>query len=460
MDAIGVLKNDLRVALPPKAAVALRRRWAIWGIFGAIFVISYFHRVAPGVVAKDLMAAFQASGAILGVLSALYLYIYAAMQIPVGVLADTWGPRSTLALGGVVMASGSLLFGLAGTLGLAYVGRTLVGLGASFIFVCGLRIVATWYRAREFGTLSGLTVTLGSLGGLVATTPLAALVDAVGWRETFVLVAVATFLLAGLGWVVVRDRPSDLGLPSIQAIERSEGLPVADEDRRASVAGVWRGLVKVLKNPGTWAPCFAFFGIYGSLISFTGLWGVPYLRDVYGLSRGAAAWYMMLSALGFGIGSPLAGSLSDRIIGRRRAPYTACFSAYTLLWAVMALAPDGRLPPIALGPLCFLLGLFGGGLIITWAASREVNPPEFAGIATGVANAGGMLGGAIMQGVLGEVLDSGWKGVSVAGARVYPAAAYRLTFWICLGSALAATACTLAVRETYCQNIYAERLSA
>ena len=91
----------------------LRRRWVIWASLVLVYIIGHFHRVAPAVIAEDLMRAFQTSGVLLGVLASTYFYTYAFMQIPAGMLADTLGPRKTVTLGTIVMGLGALLFGLA-----------------------------------------------------------------------------------------------------------------------------------------------------------------------------------------------------------------------------------------------------------------------------------------------------------------------------------------------------------
>jgi len=148
-------------------------RWAVLVVPALLYFLSYFHRVAPVVVASDLMAAFAVSAAVLGTLSAVYPYCFAAMALPGGSLADILGPRKTLTLGGVSMSAGSILFGLAPGFGAAFTGRLLVGLGASVLLIAGLRLAAEWFRTDEFATVAGGAQSVGSLGALAGTTPLA-----------------------------------------------------------------------------------------------------------------------------------------------------------------------------------------------------------------------------------------------------------------------------------------------
>jgi sugar phosphate permease len=173
----------------------------------ALYFFSYFHRVAPAVVAADLMRAFGITAASLALLAAVYPYVFAAMALLAGSLADGVGPRWTLAAGGVAMAVGTALFGLAPTFGVALAGRLVMGVGASVILIAWLSLIAAWFRADEFATAAGWTQTVGNVGGLAASLPLALLVEAAGWRQTFVLIGSVTLLLALVLVVVVRDRP-------------------------------------------------------------------------------------------------------------------------------------------------------------------------------------------------------------------------------------------------------------
>ncbi|MBI3003400.1 MAG: MFS transporter [candidate division NC10 bacterium] len=438
--------------MEPEGVARYRRaRWGIWAVAAAVFFVSYFHRVAPAVVAKDLMAEFRTTGAILGVLVAGYLHVYAVMQIPAGLLADVVGPRGTLLAGAVGMALGSALFAAAPNLPLAYAGRFLTGLGASVIFVCLMKVVANWFRPREFATLSGLSVTVGNLAAVVAATPLALLAAAIGWRGSFFLVAALTALLAGLTWRFVYARPEDIGIPSPALFEGSGVRPAAPAAR------VGEGLRIVLANRHTWPAFFVFFGLYSTLITFVGLWGVPYLRDVYGMPTTRAANLMALTSAGLLVGGPLAGLLSDRLLARRRLPYLGFSLAYGLLWGLLAFSPGTRPPEAWLPALAFSLGFASAGLVLTWVCATEVNPPHYAGLATATVNTGGFLGAAVLQVLLGAVLDARWAGAMEGGARVYSPEAYGMAFTVCFGVAAAAALLAGLVTETHGRNVW-ERL--
>src|SRR5216683_483064 len=205
----------------------------MWGIPAFVFFFAFLHRVAPGVIVKEIMQAFGASGEIVGLLSAMYFYSYAAFMIPAGVLIDGFGVRS------VVMALGSLAMGLAASQGALMTGRFLVGAGATVTFIGCLKIAADWFPPSHFATLSAVTATVGILGAIGGTAPLAALVALAGWRGAFTIIAVVTLAGAAACYAVVRDRPP--GAPVISA--PAQGL-----------GAVLHGMMEVLANRHTWPP--------------------------------------------------------------------------------------------------------------------------------------------------------------------------------------------------------------
>jgi MFS family permease len=391
------------------------------------------------VIAKELMQAFGATGAIVGLLSATYFYAYAGLMIPGGLLIDTFGVRKVVAVGGAVMGLGALLMGAAPTQTQLFGGRFLVGLGGSVTFVGTLKIAATWFPASLFGTLSALTATAGVLGSLIATAPLAWLVTRLGWRGALAGVGLATLLGAVLTIWLVRDRPEGTG---------------AREGPAPSLPAVLRGTGEILRNPHTWPPFLVFFFLYAA-VGNQMLWVVPYLRDVYGLTTTDAAFYAAATATALLVTGPLTGVVSDRVVRRRKLPYMVLLTAQVVLWAVFV-ATLGTLPLTGVWTLFFLQGVVGGAFVLTFPIAREVNPPPLAGVAVAVVNFGAFLGAALTQGPLGAVLDAWWAGVLVDGARVYPVEAYRAAFGACATFVLASALLTLLLRETGGRNIYAE----
>ena len=409
----------------------------MWGIPALGFLIAFFHRAAPGVIAKELMQAFGMTGAEVGLLSAMYFYSYAGFMVPGGLLIDSAGPRWVIAGGGLVMGLGSLAMGLAASPLALFAGRLLVGLGATVTFTGALKIAANWFPPSQFGMMSALTATVGILGALVGSAPLAVLVAGLSWRGALILVGAVTMAGALLCAAVVRDRPGSGHEPRPRAGSRAEVLA---------------GMVQVLRNRHTWPPFLCFFFLYAAMGNFF-LWSVPFLRDVYGLPTTRAALYASLPSLALLASAPITGYLSDRVLHRRKLPYTVLASGQFLVWLAFLLTL-GTLPLPGVCLLFLLLGVVGGAFVLTWPLGAEVNPPALSGIAVAVTNLGGFVGAALTQGPVGAMLDARWTGAMAEGARVYPVASYRDGFAICALLVLVGAAITLLLQETRGENVF------
>ncbi|QFY91156.1 MFS transporter [Magnetovirga frankeli] len=403
----------------------------------------YFHRMAPAVVSGELMLAFSTTGATLGSLAAVYYYIYTAMQIPAGVLADTLGARTVVTLGNAVAGLGSILFGLAETLEMAYLGRFLVGLGVSVIFVGLMKSNTLWFRDRIYGLISGITLLLGNLGSVLAAAPLAWLLAHASWRSIFVGIGVFSLLLALLSAWRVRNRPEDAGFPSLHSLDGR----VPDPEREHH----WlRELFGVCRNRRIWPGFWFNFGMAGGLFAFAGLWGVPLLRDLHELSRDEAAQYTTLTLLAMAIGTLLSGWISDRL-GRRKVVMMTSALLYCLAWLALLWLPwsagwSGML-------LFGLIGLTGSGFVLSYACAKEVCTPALSGMAISLVNTGLFLGAAIMQPLFGWVLDQGWDGTLHEGLRRYALADYQQAMLLMLGFAVIALIASSRITETGGRNL-------
>jgi MFS family permease len=409
----------------------------MWAIPAFLFLFAFFHRVAPGVFAKELMQTFGVTGAVVGLLSATYFYAYAGLMIPAGVLLDRLGVRRVVGAGGVVMGAGTFLMAIAPDPLLLFGGRFLVGAGAAVMFVGALKIAAAWFPVSYFATLSAATAATGVLGGLVATAPLAWLATGFGWRGALGVVGAVTLVGAILCLGLVRDQPPRRDRVATPALGWSEVLA---------------GLGRVLGNRDTWPPFVAFFFLYSATNNLF-FWIVPCLRDVYGLDMAGAALYATATSIALLVAGPLTGFLSDRVLRRRRRPYAVLTAAQFALWIVFVVTL-GRLPLWGLYALLLGMGLVGAAFVVTWPLGREVNPPELAGVAVAVVNLGGFVGAALTQGPLGALLDARWTGEMLGGARTYPVEAYRASFGASAGLILCAWLTSLFFRETRGQNVY------
>jgi MFS family permease len=393
------------------------------------YLLSFFHRVAPAAISGDLQATFDIGGAQLGTLAATYFYVYTLMQLPTGILADTLGPRRILFWGGLVAGGGAILFGLAPSFELAFLGRTLVGLGVSVTFIAMLKLIALGYDERRFASMTGLCMLIGNLGSILAGAPLAWVTQVSGWRPVFVVVGLLSILMAFASRAWVLDTPAG-------KVDRT----------------VWlSGLLTVVRNRATWPGFFANAGLAGAFFTFAGLWAVPYLTQMHDMSRGVASNHVSIYFLGFALGSALWGRLSDSL-GKRKAVALVASGLHVLGWLVWLLTDS--LPLLATYTLCVVMGLASAGFTLSWASAKEVNPPQLSGMATSMVNVGVFLGPAILQPLTGWVMERSWDGRIENGVRIYSAADWHNGLLLISAAAVAGWLATLLVKETGCRNIW------
>jgi MFS family permease len=420
----------------PPATVA----WAIWGLGSLVYLIAFFQRVAPAVMTEQLMAEFAIGGAALGNLSAFYFYAYVAMQIPTGLLADRWGPRRLLTAGTAMAAAGGALFALAPNLAWASAGRLLVGASVGVGFVSMLKLSSHWIAPRQFALVSGLLLMMGLTGAAFAGVPLRLLVDAFGWRDVMAAFAAFTAMLAVALWLFLRDDPAERGYAS-----HFHGSGEAPHEH----APILKSLAEVLSYRNIWLLGLVPVGFSGAVLTFAGLWGVPWLRQVHGLEAKSAAAITTVMLVAWGIGGPLLGALSTRG-GRRKPLYLASGVLAAAGWAAVIWLP---LPLALLVPLLAATGFVSGNIIIGFAWAKESVPLRLMGTASGVVNMGPLMGGMILQPVVGWMLDRHWGGALANGARIYDAAAYQAGFALLFVTIAVALGGLLFARESYCKQV-------
>ena len=407
-----------------------KQRVLIWATIAIAFLTGYFHRTVIGVVADRLMQDFAIERATdLGILASIYFWTYAALQIPAGVFADWFGPRRVITLALLISAAGALLFAYADNLATLYWARFITTVGIGVIFVSLIKIQSNWFRAREFATMSGLIVLIGNSGSLLSASPMAFIVESWGWRTAFQLIGVYSLLMAVVCWLVVRNRPEDCGLPSMNEIEIREGHPpIPWGDHNLCISEC---INSVLQNPRTWPPVIAATTLYGVYMALLGVWWVPYLMQVHQIPRVEASHHVFLMVIGNMIGAPLLGFLSDRIYCRRW-PYVGSALLFAAAVLLLYFVIGAKAPLLTLYLIALMLGLGISGLTLTIACVKDVNPPQATGIAAGITNCGPFIGAAIMQPAFGWVLDRNWAGLSENGIKIYPPVAYENAFLLCL----------------------------
>lgn len=416
--------------------------WFIWGLGALFYLVGFFQRVAPGVMTGELMQDFHISASGLGHLSGLYFYAYVAMQIPTGILADTLGPRKLLTAGCLVAGLGTLLFALSPVYFWAGLGRLLIGGSVAVAFVGVLKLSSSWFPERFYAFVAGNALSIGLIGAVTAGPPLRFLMDTFHWRKVIGLTGVMTLGLGGLIWFVVRDWPQEKGYPGFtEKIPRPVPL---------SFRSICQGLLTVLEYRNTWLLFIIPGGIVGCILTFSGLWGVPYLISHHQLSPARAAALTSVLLVGWALGSPFFGWVSD-YLGKRKPIYIIGSMGVSLGWSLILFWESLTFLPLAL--ILFVTGFFSGCMIISFAFARESVPPSLSGTVSGLTNMGVMMGPMLLQPLVGLILDRHWTGRMLEGVRVYSLNAYEIGFIPMMGWALLSVLLLLFTRETHCRQM-------
>ncbi len=392
------------------------QRWLILFFLNALYFFVYFHRVSIGVLAPSLMEAFSATGASLGGMASAYFYPYALSQPAVGMLTDRFGARKILTFSTVLGFLGALLFGVAPTLFVAAIGRGLIGLGAAGVFVPAVKVLLQWFGPKSFGQMNAVLLAVGNVGAMVASTPFAWMNQQIGWRISFFLIAGIILILGLFSWKFIQDSPIEIP-------------PAPEEKSRKSNSGPGK-LADLFANRFFWIMLLLFFAFGGPFSTFQGLWGYPFLVDVFGYGKLEAGNLIMIIAVGVIAGGPVLGYLTDKpLYSRRRQFLSACLLIQVVNWICIAfLSP--RFGSFALGLSFFIMGMMvAGTLAIVWTIVREEAPSGKMGTFMGWLNPAPFLGVAAFQPLTGYLMDR----VGRTGGA-FPFAAYQNAFILCFSS--------------------------
>ena len=314
-----------------KAHTGVRLIALVFVPFACGFFISILLRYVNAVIAKDLVADFALSAAELGLLTSTYFLVFAAFQIPLGVLLDRFGPRRVLAVLLCFAAAGAFVFGAAQGVGTLTLGRALLGLGVSGCLMGSIKAFTLWFPLSRLATLNGWILAIGALGAMSATAPVELIAEAWGWRPIFYGLAGACATVAALIFLVVPEKP----------------LPGAGDSwgRQFSELG------EILSNTYFWRVALPLIAVHGAYQALQGLWLAPWLGDVGGLERAAVANYLLIGSLAYGVGSVVFGTLADRMAGAgisRLSAYKFGMSlALTAFFAIALGAHEGVIVIVA-----------------------------------------------------------------------------------------------------------------
>jgi sugar phosphate permease len=386
----------------------------------------------------ELMRDFNIHAGQLGNFSAAYFYAYVLMQIPTGMLVDSLGARRLLIVGSLAAAVGTTMFGATSSLPIAFVGRAIVGGATAVGWVVTLKLATHWFPSSRFAVLSGLGLLLGNIGALVAQVPLRILVEHFGWRVVAIGSASVVLAVGAAAWALVANDPADRGFLSHAPRELQRGAT-----RPLTPLSFWR----IFSYRNTWLIFFAQGSFVGAMLSFTGLWGPPYLMQRFGIAATRAAGICSVMIVCWAIASPICGYLSDRL-QRRKPIYFAGAIAATCGWATLFYAP---LSLVGFTVVAGLTSFACGAVILGFAYAKESVPVQFLGTISGAINVGNMIGPTLLQPAIGRVLDNRWSGALVDGARVYSVEAFQSAFLMIVAWAVLGCLLIAGTRETHCR---------
>lgn len=392
------------------------RSWLIWFTGALVYLLAVFHRASFGVAGLEAAERFGVGATALSTFTVLQVAVYAAMQIPTGMLVDRFGPRRVLTASVLFLGLGQVLLAVATSYPTGLLARGVLGFGDALTFVSVLRLTAAHFSGRHYPLVSSLTTAMGYVGNLVATVPLASLLASQGWTPTFLIVGLVTAVFAVVVLLRVRDTPDGHREP---AAENHEPGVV-----RIRVRQAWR-------LPATRLGFWVHFTTMFAPNVLTLLWGVPFLVNGEGFTKSAASALLMVFVFGAMFGGPAVGA----IVGRRpslRMPFVASYIVIAFaVWAVL-LGWSGSIPLVVLIPGFALLALGGPASTIAFMLARDYNPLQRVGTATGVVNVGGFVAttlGALSIGALVQLTGGEYRIALLAIVVVLAVGAFRLLTW-------------------------------
>ncbi len=371
----------------------MSRRWSIFVITSAHFFLSQFYRTSNAVIAPQLIRDLALDTEALGFMSASFFYAFACTQIPLSLLLDKIGARIMMTVLSLVGILGALIFSWADSLGLGLIGRILLGIGMACNLMGTLKLVADWFTPRTFATLSGVVFSIGTLGNIIATSPLVLLVEQVGWRNSFQLIAGLNLLLTVMLYFIVRDKPDSLESRS------------PDNADTGSFHQAVANMRLLFHHKDYWIISISTFVRYGVFAAFQALWAGPYLIEVMGYSAVDAGNLILLMNIGLLVGGPLWGGVSDRLFYTRKWIIVISLIILTAITFAFSTVPPGT-KIIALAILFFGFGFLSGGGLLMYPHIKELMPSEMSGAAMTGINFFTMIGPAVFLQGLGIMMQA------------------------------------------------------
>ncbi|NGX28193.1 MAG: putative sulfoacetate transporter SauU [Candidatus Anoxychlamydiales bacterium] len=388
-------------------------KWLIWGLAATFYFYEFVLRVSPSVMVSELMESFGITASTVGILSAFYLYAYAPMQIPVGIVMDHFGVKKVLSIASLICGIGAVLFAATNYLSIASFGRFLIGTGSAFAFIAMIYITSHWFSLKKRAFLIGIANSLAMLGASAgAGGPLSVLIKNFGWQRIITILGFFGIFLGVVIYIVFKFDNKD---------ERVEEK-TAQKDTH-----IFKNLQKVISKKNTWINSFAALFFYITTTAFGGLWGLSFVQTAYDVSKDVAGYAISMIFLGWLIGGPLMGLISD-LIGKRTTTIRIGIIGALICLFIVIYFPVVHI--YAVYGLLFLLGLFSSAELLNFSLAIELNSFRAKATAAAFTNFVISCGDAASQYIVGFLLDNTWSGKIVEGIRYYGTREYQIALSI------------------------------
>ena len=413
----------------------MRRRlrklqWPMYIIAILCYMLTMFHRMTPSIMGPDLVADLKLTAVAFGFMGLAFTWVYALAQAPVGTIMDKIGARKGLTAILILGTIGGIFFGLAQSFTFLVIGRVLLALSVSGFLIGGAKITSAWFTTAQYPILWGLFMGLGSLGSVLGTAPLSALMDGVGWRSAMIGVAIFSLVLAIVAYTVLRDSPAEKGL-----LTPDELAGVMQEPKAVEESTEQAGIGLVLRSPLLWLVFLLSLGANSHAQCFGGLWEGVYLSNVFGFDNATIGNILIWYAWGIVAGCFLSGPTVRALGSRRTMFYGVIIIALNWIWLMTH--PDS----LSIVQLCVFNFLLGGlqmfVISTTFIFCQETFPQSHLGTAIGFLNTFvWVVAAGIGQQVWGVIIDAVSKGV-----QPYPISAFTAAMWFNLALSIIAIIC-------------------
>ena len=390
------------------STITQRKAYLNWAPLAGFFFFQFLIRVSPSVMAGDIQRHFGVTAAEFGDLVSFFYIGYAALQLPIGLLLDMYGPRYLGTICVCLLGLGTILLGTSSCWSVALLSRLLIGMGASGAFISAAQVVRTYFPENRYTMLVSITVTIGLIGAIIGGAPVTYLVHAVGWQNALLILGSIAIALAGLIYGVVKNPPK---------IEKSQ-------NQGKILKACWHDFIKhriIL---------VAIFGALmgGPLYAIADGFGVSYFIQGLGLSPAEAAFLPSLITIGMAIGGPVLGWISDKYQSYRLITQLCAIGMAVCLVLIFGLGQSlsGGALYAVVGTLLFLVGVLCNYQVMVFSLVVLNTSKEVSGSMIGIVNTVNMFGGAFFPSLIGRILEWQWDGTIKDGVHVYSLDAYHI----------------------------------